>query len=417
MDKRIVAALSEPMSSHPEVRYLDRATPPHISTLIAATALGAMSMNVFLPTLPQMAEYFQADYALMQRSVTLYLMVNAILQLGIGPISDRIGRRPVLLGSFVLFTLATLGCILAPTAEIFLAFRMAQAVVVAGLVLGRAVVRDMVPGPQAASMIGYVTMGMAIVPMIGPVIGGVLGETFGWQANFVLLMVSGLLVMALTWFDLGETARASTGRLRDQIREYPELLTSRRFWGYCGATTFASGAFFAYLGGAPYVGSEIYHLTPSQVGFYFGAPALGYFLGNFVAARLSVGLGINRMIFYGTVISTAGLIIPLASILGGIDSAQVFFGSVTLVGLGNGMTMPNGNSGMLSVRPHLAGSASGLGGAVMLAGGAALADMAGNFLAGSATAMPLVLIMFGSSLLSLVAILYTIRRERFVTGG
>lgn len=417
MDKRIVAALSEPMSSHPEVRYLDRATPPHISTLIAATALGAMSMNVFLPTLPQMAEYFQADYALMQRSVTLYLMVNAILQLGIGPISDRIGRRPVLLGSFVLFTLATLGCILAPTAEIFLAFRMAQAVVVAGLVLGRAVVRDMVPGPQAASMIGYVTMGMAIVPMIGPVIGGVLGETFGWQANFVLLMVSGLLVMALTWFDLGETARASTGRLRDQIREYPELLTSRRFWGYCGATTFASGAFFAYLGGAPYVGSEIYHLTPSQVGFYFGAPALGYFLGNFVAARLSVRLGINRMIFYGTVISTAGLIIPLASILGGIDSAQVFFGSVTLVGLGNGMTMPNGNSGMLSVRPHLAGSASGLGGAVMLAGGAALADMAGNFLAGSATAMPLVLIMFGSSLLSLVAILYTIRRERFVTGG
>lgn len=417
MDKRIVAALSEPMSSHSEVRYLDRATPPHISTLIAATALGAMSMNVFLPTLPQMAEYFQADYALMQRSVTLYLMVNAILQLGIGPISDRIGRRPVLLGSFVLFTLATLGCILAPTAEIFLAFRMAQAVVVAGLVLGRAVVRDMVPGPQAASMIGYVTMGMAIVPMIGPVIGGVLGETFGWQANFVLLMVSGLLVMALTWFDLGETARASTGRLRDQIREYPELLTSRRFWGYCGATTFASGAFFAYLGGAPYVGSEIYHLTPSQVGFYFGAPALGYFLGNFVAARLSVRLGINRMIFYGTVISTAGLIIPLASILGGIDSAQVFFGSVTLVGLGNGMTMPNGNSGMLSVRPHLAGSASGLGGAVMLAGGAALADMAGNFLAGSATAMPLVLIMFGSSLLSLVAILYTIRRERFVTGG
>ena len=396
---------------------MDRATPPHISTLIAATALGAMSMNVFLPTLPQMAEYFQADYALMQRSVTLYLMVNAILQLGIGPISDRIGRRPVLLGSFVLFTLATLGCILAPTAEIFLAFRMAQAVVVAGLVLGRAVVRDMVPGPQAASMIGYVTMGMAIVPMIGPVIGGVLGESFGWQANFVLLLVSGLLVMALTWFDLGETARASTGRLRDQIREYPELLTSRRFWGYCGATTFASGAFFAYLGGAPYVGSEIYHLTPSQVGFYFGAPALGYFLGNFVAARLSVRLGINRMILYGTVISTAGLIIPLASILGGIDSAQVFFGSVTLVGLGNGMTMPNGNSGMLSVRPHLAGSASGLGGAVMLAGGAALADMAGNFLAGSATAMPLVLIMFGSSLLSLVAILYTIRRERFVTGG
>jgi DHA1 family bicyclomycin/chloramphenicol resistance-like MFS transporter len=414
MDKRFIAALSKPMSSAPEIRYLDRSTPPHISTLIAATALGAMSMNIFLPTLPQMAEYYQADYALMQRSVTLYLLINAILQLGIGPISDRFGRRPVLLGSFILFSLATIGCIFAPTAEIFLAFRMAQAVVVAGLVLGRAVVRDIVPGPQAAAMIGYVTMGMALVPMIGPVVGGILGETFGWQANFVLLLATGLTVLTLTWFDLGETARASTGGFRDQIREYPELFTSRRFWGYCGATTFASGAFFAYLGGAPYVGSEIYHLTPSQVGFFFGAPALGYFCGNFVAARLSVRLGINRMILYGTSISTAGLLIPVALHFMGQDSAQTFFGSVTLVGLGNGMTMANGNSGMLSVRPHLAGSASGVGGAVMLAGGALLADLAGSSLAGSATAMPLVAIMLGSSAMSIVAIVYTIRRERFV---
>ncbi len=414
MDKGIIAALSKPMSSVPEVRYLDRSTPPHISTLIAATALGAMSMNIFLPTLPQMAEYFQADYALMQRSVTLYLLINAILQLGIGPVSDRYGRRPVLLGSFILFSLATIGCIFAPTAEIFLAFRMAQAVVVAGLVLGRAVVRDIVPGPQAASMIGYVTMGMALVPMIGPVVGGILGETFGWQANFVLLLATGLTVLALTWFDLGETARASTGSFRDQIREYPELFTSRRFWGYCGATTFASGAFFAYLGGAPYVGSEIYHLTPSQVGFYFGAPALGYFCGNFVAARLSVRVGINRMILYGTTISTAGLFIPVTLHFLGLSSAQTFFGSVTLVGLGNGMTMANGNSGMLSVRPHLAGSASGVGGAVMLAGGAVLADLAGNALAGSETAMPLVVIMLASSALSIAAIVYTIHRERFV---
>lgn len=414
MDKRIIAALSKPMSSVPEVRYLDRSTPPHISTLIAATALGAMSMNIFLPTLPQMAEYFQADYALMQRSVTLYLLINAILQLGIGPISDRFGRRPVLLGSFILFSLATIGCIFAPTAEIFLAFRMGQAVVVAGLVLGRAVVRDIVPGPQAASMIGYVTMGMALVPMIGPVVGGVLGETFGWQANFVLLLVTGVTVLALTWYDLGETAGNAAGRFRDQLREYPELFTSRRFWGYCGATTFASGAFFAYLGGAPYVGSEIYHLTPSQVGFYFGAPALGYFCGNFVAARLSVRVGINRMILYGTSISSAALLIPVTLHFMGLNTAQTFFGSVTFVGLGNGMTMANGNSGMLSVRPHLAGSASGVGGAVMLMGGAGLADLAGNALAGSETAMPLVLIMLASSALSIAAILYTICRERFV---
>ncbi len=416
MDKAKFAPLSNVMTAMPTVRYLDRTTAPHISTLIAATSLGAMSMNIFLPSLPQMAEYFDTEYAVMQRSVTLYLMVNAILQLGIGPISDQFGRRPVLLGSFLLFSLATVGCIFAPTAEIFLGFRMAQAVVVAGLVLGRAVVRDMVPAAEAASMIGYVTMGMALVPMIGPAIGGIVGETFGWQANFVLLLVTGVVVLALTWFDLGETAHSTTTRFRDQLREYPELLASRRFWGYCGATTFASGAFFAFLGGAPYVGSEIFGLSQSQVGYYFGAPALGYFAGNFVSARLSVRLGINTMILYGTAISTVGVSIPLFLHFAGLDSALLFFGFITFVGLGNGMTMPNGNSGMLSVRPHLAGSASGVGGAVMLAGGAALADLAGSWLTGSPTAMPLVIIMMVSSGLSLVAILYTIRRERFVTG-
>jgi len=139
-------------------------------------------------------------------------------------------------------------------------------------------------------------------------------------------------------------------------------------------------------------------------------------VGNFAAARLSVRLGINRMILIGTLISTAGLTLPALLHLGGTSSAAIFFGSVTLVGLGNGMTLPNGTSGMLSVRPHLAGSASGLGGAVMLAGGAGLADLAGNMLTGSPTAMPLVAIMLTSSALSVLAILYTIRRERVVAG-
>ena len=200
------------MSSLPRGRYLDRATPPHISTLIALTGIGALSMNVFLPSLPAMAEYFNADYALMQLSVSLYLAVNAVLQLFIGPISDRFGRRPVLLISLALFSLATLGCILAPTAVSFLVFRMGQAVIVSGLVLGRAVVRDMVPQAEAASMIGYVTMGMAVVPMIGPAFGGVLDQAFGWQANFILLLAAGLAVLALTWADLGETATSTAAR-------------------------------------------------------------------------------------------------------------------------------------------------------------------------------------------------------------
>ncbi len=398
------------------VRFLDRATPPHIFTLIVLTGIGALSMNIFLPSLPAMTAYFETDYRLMQLSVALYLGVNAALQIVIGPVSDRFGRRPVLLWGVVIFLVATLGCILAPTVEIFLAFRMVQAVIVVGLVLGRAVVRDMYPQDQAASQIGYVTMGMAVVPMIGPAIGGVLDETLGWQANFWLLAGLGLMVLGLTWRDLGETAARGSASFAEQFRQYPELLASRRFWGYCLAAAFASGAFFAYLGGAPYVGSEVFGLSAALVGIYFGAPALGYFFGNYISGRFSVRVGINGMILWGTILSASGLLMSLFLFLIGFKTALVFFGFMTFVGLGNGMVLPNATSGMLSVRPHLAGTASGLGGAIMIGGGAALSALAGALLTGGNGAYPLIWIMLVTSLLAVLSIVYTIRRERQVVG-
>lgn len=404
------------MSSLPRGRYLDAATPPHISTLIVLTGLGALTMNVFLPSLPDMAAYFGTEYWVMQLSVSLYLAMNAVLQLFIGPISDRFGRRPVLLGSLILFCIATLGAILAPTATVFLIFRMAQAVIVAGLVLGRAVVRDMVPQEEAASMIGYVTMGMAVVPMIGPAFGGVLDQAFGWQSSFVLLLVAGLAVLWLTWSDLGETAIHTSASFREQLGQYPELFASRRFWGYCLSATFAAGAFFAFLGGAPFVGTNVYGLNSVQVGFSVGAPAIGYFTGNFISGRYSVRMGVNRMITVGAIVSTLGMAIPFVLIPAGFHSAFIFFGSVTLMGGGNGMVMPNATAGMLSVRPHLAGSASGIGGAITILGGALLSAFAGWVLGPDSSALPLVTIMLISSALALVAILYTMMRERQVTG-
>jgi DHA1 family bicyclomycin/chloramphenicol resistance-like MFS transporter len=220
----------------------------------------------------------------------------------------------------------------------------------------------------------------------------------------------------LTWRDLGETARATSTSFAAQFREYPELLASRRFWGYCLAAAFASGAFFAYLGGAPYVGSEVFGLSPAAVGFYFGAPALGYFFGNWISGRFSVRAGINAMILWGTIISAAGLVMSLAMFLIGFKTALVFFGFMTFVGLGNGMVLPNATSGMLSVRPHLAGTASGLGGAIMVGGGAALSALAGVMLTGGNGAYPLIFIMLVASILAVLSILYTIRRERQVAG-
>ena len=207
-----------PPDGRPVVRFLDRSTPPHVFTLVAMAGLSALAMNIFLPSLPRMAEWFDTPYRLMQLSVSLYLGVSAVLQILIGPLSDRFGRRVVLLWACGVFLLATAGTLLAPTAEIFLACRVAQAVIAAGMVLSRAIVRDMVPDAQAASMIGYVTMGMALVPMVGPMIGGALDEAFGWQANFAMLLAGGLAVLALIWADLGETTGKRQSSMAAQSR-------------------------------------------------------------------------------------------------------------------------------------------------------------------------------------------------------
>lgn len=401
------------------VRFLDRTTPPHIATLILMVGTSALAMNVFLPSLPNMTDHFDTDYRVMQLSVALYLGVSALLQLVIGPLSDRFGRRPVLLWGFAFFILATLGCILAPTAQVFLGFRMCQATIMVGMVLSRAIVRDMVPQDEAASMIGWVTMGMAIVPMLGPAAGGVLDEIFGWQANFWLQIAVGLPVIWLIWSDVGETGRRRSGSFRSQFADLPELLRSRRFWGYALAAAFSSGAFFAYLGGAPYVGSDVFGLTPSLLGVFFGAPAVGYAIGNGVSGRYSVRYGINAMILVGTILTLAGMLASIALFLAGLGSALVFFGFTTFVGLGNGLVLPNATAGMLSVRPHLAGTASGIGGAFMIGGGAGMSALAGWLLRpGTGTgAWPLLLIMAMTSAAAVVCILYVIRRERAVGIG
>ncbi|SFM51736.1 multidrug effflux MFS transporter [Shimia aestuarii] len=400
------------MSSKPRGQFLDRSTPPNIFTLILLAGISALSMNIFLPSLPSMTAHFDTEYSVMQLSVAVYLGVNAVLQILVGPISDKLGRRPVILGGMVLFLLATLGCIFAPNVTLFLTFRMMQAAVVVAMVLSRAVVRDMVPADEAASMIGYVTMGMTIVPMLGPVFGGLLDQAFGWQASFWLLFAVGLLILVLTWADLGETKQSSGLSLAKQFREYPELLTSPRFWGYSLASGLSSGAFFAYLGGAPFVATNIYGLSPALMGLYFGAPAVGYFIGNFLSGRYSVRFGINRMVVAGCAIAAAGIGVLILIVFGGAGSAELFFGMMTFVGLGNGLTIPNATSGALSVRPHLAGTASGLSGSIMIGGGAGLSALAGALLVPGSGPLPLLWIMFATSFAGFLTILAVIRRER-----
>ncbi|WP_308915279.1 multidrug effflux MFS transporter [Jannaschia sp. LMIT008] len=389
-----------------------RRSPPHILTLVALVGVSTLAMNVFLPSLPAMADWFATDYATIQLAVGGYLAMNACLQLVVGPLSDRYGRRPVILWGITLFMVATVGCLLAPDVETFLFFRLAQAAIVTAMVLSRAVVRDLYPQDKAASMLGYVTMGMSVVPMVGPAIGGALETSFGWQSNFWLLLGAGGALWALAYLDLGETAPQAGGSFRAQTRQYPELLTSPRFWGYCAAAAFASGSFFAYLGGAPFVGRQIHGLTAAELGLFFGAPALGYFAGNGISGRFSTTFGVDRMVLAGALLQASGLAALMMMLLAGAEGPWVFFGFMTFLGLGNGMVIPNATAGMLSVRPHLAGTASGLGGAMMIGGGAALSVLAGWVLEHGGGEITLVALMLTSGAASVVAIALTIRRNR-----
>ncbi len=381
-------------------------------TLILITGISALNMSIFLPSLAAMTAYFETEYAVMQVSLSGYLAATAVLQIFVGPLSDRFGRRPILLGSLLIFVIATLGALFSTTVEAFLFFRILQAAVATCMVLGRAIVRDIVPDAQAASMIGYVTMGMALVPMVGPMIGGALEQAFDWHATFVFLVLAGIGTLALVYYDLGETLAKGGMGFRAQVRSYPELFRSPRFWGYVMCAAFASGAFFALLGGASFVGTTIFGLSPVWNGIALGAPAIGYAMGNFLSGRFSVRLGINKMALIGTGITIAGLGTSVLLTLAGLIHPLVFFGFCTFLGLGNGLILPNVMAGSISVRPHLAGTASGLGGAIMIGGGAALSQVAGSILTVESGTLPLQLIMLGTSMLAFLSVVFVVWREK-----
>jgi DHA1 family bicyclomycin/chloramphenicol resistance-like MFS transporter len=400
------------MSKELQPRFLNNLTPPSIFTLICLSAIGALAMNIFLPSLPAMAETFDVTYAAATLSVTLFLAMNAVFQLFVGPLSDRFGRRPIVLASLIIFCFSSFGCILATSFEIFLVCRLLQSVVVAGLVLSRAAIRDVHSQDQAPSVIGYVTMGMAILPLIGPAVGGGLEVQFGWIASFWVLFGIGIFVFVLAYLDMGETNKHRTTSMVAQFQAYPELLSSRRFWGYCLTATFSAGAYFAYLGGAAYVGREIFSLSPAVLGFYLGAPAIGYIIGNGLSGKLSVAVGVNKMILTGTLITALGMLLCISLFLFTIPIPLSFFGCVSFMGIGNGMVLPNSTSGMMSVRPHLAGSASGIGGTINTAGGASIATATSAILIPGTGTLPLLFIMLASTILSVFTITYVIKRTK-----
>lgn len=386
-------------------------TPPHLATLVLLTAFSTLSLNMFLPSLANIAVDLDADYATVSLAVAGYLAVTAIIQLFVGPLSDRIGRRPVLLVALASFSLASVACSLAQDVWAFLIFRMFQGGIISGYALSMAIVRDTTSERKAAGLIGYISTAMAIAPMLGPMLGGVLDTAFGWRANFYFYAVSGLLLLLLCWVDLGETRPTRSNQSGTSPENVRTLVREPLFWAnsLCGA--FSTGAFYIFLTGAPLVAKSEFGVTTAQLGFYIGTITVGFMFGGFLSGRFAPRFEPTTMMLAGRLIACVGLATGLTAMLAGYMTPIIFFGSTIFVGLGNGLTMPSSNASAMSVRPNLAGSAAGLNGALVVTGGAVLTTLTGLILPQEGAGMVLHILMLVASGAGLLSVLWVMRLQ------
>ena len=381
--------------------FLDGRSPPHISTLAILAGVSAMNMSIFLPSLPSMAKEFDVDYGTMQIFISGYFLSLAFFQLIIGPVSDRIGRKPTMIAAFVLFTLSTLICEITTNFYVFLFFRMLQAGVAAGFVLGRAIIRDIVPMEHAASMIGYVTMAMTIMPMLAPAVGGVLEEQLNWRYSLRLMYFMGVISLLLIWFDQKETLNKNEISEANFLEDYKELFLNKDFWFYVIVMGFSVGSYFSFLTGAPVISAEYFQLAPSVQGYLFAILGLGFFLGNFLTGRFAMKIGPNSLMLWGCFIAIIGPLLQVLIYLNFSFGPLSFFAPMFLVGLGQGLIVPNAAAGIVSVNPKLAGSASGLGATIQVMIGGILAFITGYIIADYVSPLPLIGILIFTILVTL----------------
>ncbi|MGH6915172.1 MAG: multidrug effflux MFS transporter, partial [Geminicoccales bacterium] len=314
-----------------------------------------------------------------QLTLTLYLIGMGACQLFYGPLSDRFGRRPVLIGGLVLYLVASLAAALAASIEILIAARLFQAIGGgAGLTLARAIVRDLYARERAASILGYITMFFALAPMVAPVIGGLLDGIFGWRASFFLLVIFGALMLWAVLLHLHETNPAPGRRgFRPLIDGYLFLIARPRFWAYAITLGASSGVFFSFLGGAPFLMVNVLGYEPVDYGLGFIVISLAFILGNFFAGRYSERAGIERMLALGVAATWLGPALGLLLIAIFPLAPWLVFLPMAIAAAGNGVANANCFAGAVSIDPNLAGTAAGLAGAMQIGLGAVTSQAVG----------------------------------------
>ncbi len=376
--------------------------------LAATIAASAFTIQIFLPALPAVQEAFDVTASQVQLTVSLPLFVTAIATLFYGSLSDRFGRRPVLIGGMVLFFVGTVLCLFAQTILALVAGRFVQALgSAAGIVVARAVVRDLYGRERAAAVLAGLVAVMVVAPMVAPTLGGFLVDAAGWRGNVQAMAVFSGILLLLVVFGLPETHRQRSGEafgITSMAASFGQLLMSPAYRAYVFQSAFMIAIFYVFLAAAPYAVMVVMGLSATGYGLYFLLSTVGYLGGTIIANRFSERVGLDRMIRIGTtaaVVSTAAVLIL---VLGGLWHPLAVFLPITVMGLANGMALPNANAGAISVNPELAGAASGLVSFIQLGVAAIFAQLAGSWQNG--TPYPLAGYMFGASVLAWASFRY-----------
>lgn len=385
-----------------------------IVLLALLAAMGPLSIDTYLPSMPAIAADFDTVSSLVQQSVSAYFFGLATGQIICGPFSDRFGRRPVLFAGLGLYLLATLVCILAPTIGVLIGGRALQGLgASATTAAGRAVIRDVWSGNQAARAMSFVILVMTFAPLIAPLLGGQIVAYFGWRAVFWVMAGFGALLVILVQFRLSETngpERRAGVSISNYFLAYGHVLGNGRAWGYLltGGLSFAT--LFAYITGSPFVYIELFGVDPEYFGFFFGLNVIGLAFGNWLNSRYVVRFGYLRLLGIGTATSGVGVLAFLLSTLmikeGFIAVVVTLFIAVSPVS----MIGANAMAGLLDHYPNNAGAASALFGVHQYGLGALAGVLTSVFYSGTPLAMALaMMIMAGGALLAWLwlQILYT----------
>ncbi len=341
--------------------------------LTALVAVGIIASTIYMPSLPDMAREFAVSVARVQTTLTVYLLGLGTGQLFFGPLSDRFGRRIVLLGGLALCAAASLACAVAPTVELLALTRIAQALgACAGMVVTRAIIRDVYERHDAARAASLLGVAIAVAPAIAPILGGYIHETLGWRASFVFvtLLAAAMLVPVRRLPETNRHPQLQHSLMRGITVSFAELLRSRGFLAFSGVIAGIFGALYSFVAGAPVVIIDGLGLAPSSYGLVAALPTGGYLAGSLISSRITVKLGIEPMVDLGLGVIVASSLVLLALVGAGHVSVAGLIGPMILWMVGFGIALPNAIAGALSINPRIAGAAAALSGFLQMMGGA-----------------------------------------------